>query len=313
MTVQRMPAAHRPYALPLLTAVLAAMAAALHWVGPPQTAPDFALSWVAARALASGADPYVAALRVSYGYPLYYPMTAAVSVLPVAWLPLAAAHIAFAALSGLAYGAAARRLGPGVAVGALSACFMYACSKGQWSPLLMAGAALPVLGSLWTAKPSIGLAWFVAYPNRKAVYGGTAILLLSLILRPRWPLEWLHSLGSAVHVAPILRPGGWLLLLPLVRWRRPEARLLVALSLVPQLTLPYEALPVFMCARTKWEGYGLAILSWIVTLGAWWTFRGPGDRAEIAAAAEWPWLLWGLYVPAILLVLMPSRARAPSQ
>jgi hypothetical protein len=301
-------AMRQPYALPVLVAALAAGAAALRWIGPPQVEPDFALSWAAARALVRGADPYVAALAVSHGYPLYYPMTAAVAVLPIAWLPLAAGHVVFAALSGFAYGAAARRLGPGAAAGALSACFVAAAHSGQWSPLLMAGAAIPALGVFWAAKPSIGSAWFVARPGMPAVYGGTALLLVSLALRPAWPVEWLRVIWGAVQVAPILRPGGWLLLLALVRWRRPEARLLAALALVPQMTLGYEALPVFFCVRTKREGYALAVLSWIAVFGDWLTPHSGRPSAVATAQSGWPWLLWLLYVPAVLLVLRSAPA-----
>jgi hypothetical protein len=76
------------------------------------------------------------------------------------------------------------------------------------------------------------------------------------------------------------------------------------------MTVAYEALPVFLCARSKWEGYGLAILSWIAAVGAWWSFHGPSQSAEASAAAEWHWLLWLLYVPAILMVLRPEEARS---
>ena len=49
---------------------------------------------------------------------------------------------------------------------------------------------------------------------------------LALVLFPSWPLDWLAAAaGSPYHLAPIQRPGGFLLLLGLLRWRAPEGRL----------------------------------------------------------------------------------------
>ena len=55
--------------------------------------------------------------------------------------------------------------------------------------------------------------------------------------------------------------GGPLILLALLRWRRPEARLLVALGCIPHTTMLYEALPLFLVARRWQEGVLLAALS----------------------------------------------------
>jgi hypothetical protein len=56
--------------------------------------------------------------------------------------------------------------------------------------------------------------------------------------------DWLDALaGATLSVPPITRPGDFLLLLGLLRWRTLEGRLFAALALVPQTTVIYEALP----------------------------------------------------------------------
>jgi hypothetical protein len=106
-----------------------------------------------------------------------------------------------------------------------------------------------------------------------------------------------------------LRPGGFLLLLALLRWRDARARVLGTLALVPQLTVLYEALPVFLVCRSRQEGYALAALSWVVAFGQAWQLRGSGLPMETAAVVGWPWLLIGLYLPALALVLRQPKGK----
>jgi len=64
--------------------------------------------------------------------------------------------------------------------------------------------------------------------------GSLVLVGASLAVYPAWLGEWsaaLHA-GRTYH-APFSRPGGWVLLLAALRWRRPEARLLLAIHCIP--------------------------------------------------------------------------------
>jgi hypothetical protein len=196
-------------------------------------------------------------------------------------------------------------------VALLSASFLNALVQGQWSPLLTAGAALPALSWLWVAKPSVGAAIFAGFPRRTAVIGGLLLAALALAFFPSWPVRWLDALRQTVHVAPIARPGGFLLLLALLRWRRPEARVLAALACVPQMTGLYETVPLFLIPRNRWQGYALAASSYAAAFAQSLLVPRTKDMPlEILFTARWPFIFAFLYLPALALVLWPRPTEA---
>jgi hypothetical protein len=275
---------------------------------PPASTSDFELIWVGACALLSGADPYAVVPATGTHYPLYYPLTAIVVGIPFAGLPFDWARVLWAAVSGSAFAWAALRYGRGLPTALLSANFLNAVIQGQWSPLLTAAAVLPALSWLLAAKPSIGAALFAAFPSRRAVIGGLALLAIALALSPTWPLRWLESVRVSVHMSPIGSPGGLILLLALIRWRTPEARLLVGLACVPQIIGLYDTLPLFLIPKTRWQGYGLAGLSYVAAFGQVVAApRLPGMPLETMLADRWPFIFFCLYLPALVMVLVGGR------
>lgn len=280
---------------------------------PPASTSDFELIWVGARALLSGADPYVVVPATGTHYPLYYPLTAIVVGIPFAGLPFDWARLLWAAVSGSAFAWAALRYGRGLPTALLSANFLNAVVQGQWSPLLTAAAVLPALSWLLAAKPSIGAALFAAFPSRRALIGGLALLALSLALSPTWPVRWLESMRVSVHLSPIGSPGGFILLLALLRWRTPEARLLVGLAFVPQIIGLYDTLPLFLIPKTRWQGYGLAGLSYVAAFGQVVAApRLPGMPLETMLADRWPFIFLCLYLPALVMVLVGRKSSRES-
>lgn len=264
---------------------------------------DSLIFWTVGRALLHGADPYTAVAPLGTGYPFFYPISAAVLAAPLAWLPWPAFHVVGMGLSGFAFGVAAERYGQGLMAAVLSAAFAEAMVEGQWSPLLTAAAVIPTLGFVWGAKPSVGAALFAGFPSRRAVIGAAALLVAGTLLRPSWLPEWLAALRQSNHVAPILRPGGFLLLLAFIRWRRPEARLLGALALVPQTTVLYETLPLFLIPATPREGYALALASWIAAFAQDWAVPPGSVSLTASIAARWPIVAVLVWLPALVLVL----------
>jgi hypothetical protein len=190
----------------------------------------------------------------------------------------------------------------------LSASFLNALVQGQWSPLLTAAAVFPGIAWLWAAKPSVGAALFVGFPSRRAVIGGLVLTLVSVAAFPSWPGRWLESMRMAVHVAPVTRPFGLLLLLAAIRWRLPEARMFIALACVPQMTGLYETVPLFLIPRNRWQGYALAALSYVAAfLQIQFVPRLPGMTLEATFADRWPFVLAFIWLPALGLLLWPRR------
>jgi hypothetical protein len=285
-----------------LPLVIVGWAALLGWltVGWPWDAVQLVL---AARALLAGSDPFAALPSAEFPFELYYPLPAVLLAIPLAAMPEAVARISWAALTGAAFAWGVRG-SPRVA--ALSASFVVCLVLGQFAPALMAAAAIPWLGFLWVAKPSIGLALFAAYPTRRAALSAVALVALSLAVMPEWPLRWLEALGTMPQQAPVVLPGGAILLLGFLRWRTPEGRLLGTLSLVPHGA--YDAVVLFLVCRTLRQGLALAALTWTGAFVSGWLWPDTPEGG-MPHAGRWVVALVSLYLPALWLTLTrPDRS-----
>jgi hypothetical protein len=269
---------------------------------------DFDLCWVAARALLERRDPYAAVVTAGWPWPMYYPMPAVLLALPFALLPMPVARAVFAGLgSGLLVYGLSRRGWWAVWVLA-SGAFLHALWTVQWSPLLTAAVLLPTLGGVLAAKPNIGAALWIGYPSRIAALGALALVALGFLLLPGWPRSWLAAVELASHLRPlVLRPGGVLLLLALARWRRPEARLLVALACVPQSGLPYETVPLFVVPRNRREMLLLGLLTHVALGVIAWIIHAESYAETLTRS--WPWMLGLVYLPVLLVVLRRPNVR----
>jgi hypothetical protein len=184
----------------------------------------------------------------------------------------------------------------------VSAAGLLAVQTSQWSPLLCAAALIPALGPLLACKPTLGFALLAAYPSLRALIGMTALALVSLVAWPTWPWQWLEALPSATHMsAPALRPGGFLVLAVLLRWRLPEARLLAVWSLMPQTPVLYEAVPLFLIPRTWREAGLLVVTSFACALTVWAGHPYASYDAWMNAGALA--MLWWLYVPCAVMII----------
>lgn len=296
---------------------------ALLWVAGERKARDFDQVWFAAKSLLAGRNPYHEigpGLAFDWPVPLYYPLTAAIPVIPLSLIDRRLAAVLFAAIaSGAFVWAATRRsLAPAVVITSASAAL--AAEAVQWSPLLGAAFGVPWLGVLLSAKPSIGLAIFSARPSRAAVMGAVLLVAISLALMPNWPMDWIAALdhtslrtkGGTPYFAPVGTAGGAFAVLALFRWRRPEARLVLALACVPQTPLLYETVPLFLVPATITEGGVLWLGSWIAAL--WLSMGGPydGDPARFVVSGRA--IGWCLYLPCVVMILLrPNVGALPSR
>jgi len=275
---------------------------------PDQLAKDFSWPWRGARALIAGQNPYHV-IRPTGPYPFnagfFYPLPAAITALPFAHFPPSWAGALFMGLSSglLAFGLARTRAGLARLPLFASAPFCMAAILAQWSPLMMAGAVIPALQFLGAAKPNVAFPCFAYRPTVRGLLLGAAFVIVSLAVIPTWPFDWRDALRDAPRYrAPITYFGGPILLLAALRWRRAEARTLLAMSFMPQLTLFYDQLPLWLLPTTVWRSLALSALSW-VAWAQWFPSRAIPTHVAIAR----PWVFGLIYVPALLLVLVPEN------
>ena len=280
----------------------------------PHFGTDFDPIRLGARLLWRGESPYQIGpgARYYWNFPLLYPMPAVLLAAPLNGLGLLAerATFVFVAAATLAYVSTRRQWWPLLAFA--SASFLHAASFAQWSPLLLAAWYAPALGFVLMAKPNVGGTVLAGAESRKAlavsVAGCAIILAASFVARPTWFGEWLDSIRGQEHIRPFIL--SWLgapLLLAALRWRRPEARLLLALAVFPQNPTIYDALLLFAVADTPREALVLATLSWFVE--PLHDAFHPGDTFAGWAHAWATALLPLMYLPALVMVLRRPNVR----
>jgi hypothetical protein len=237
-----------------------------------------------------------------FNYPLVYPAPAVLVAVPFALLPLQSALSLWAGIGTAALTWALLGRGWWGLLGLGSAFYLHALMSLQWSPLLTAAVAVPALGFVWAAKPTIGLALFAGWPSRRAVIGALALTALSFIVLPGWMRPFLAASLAMPHTTPpVLRPGGFLLLLSFLRWRRPEARMLGVLALVPQTTLLYEMVPLLVIPQT-WREM-LVLVGFSIVTGVFAFQADPSHHLTAAITSLWPIFLTLGYLPCLYLVL----------
>jgi hypothetical protein len=280
---------------------------------------DFGEVWFGARQMLDGIDPYplVGPGKVySWQWGLLYPGTALVVAIPFAILPQAPAAVLFVGVCTflLAYGITrdSWHLMPIFCTEA----FVASAALAQWSLLLTAALFIPALAAIASVKPQSGVAVVASTSSKGLLFsaiGTCALLIISLLFLPKWPAEWLQGIRSTPHMSPpIMRFGGFIVLLSLLKWRRKEAWILLATACVPQAWGWYTILPVLTIAGTFREAGALALLS---TGGS---LIGPFIvRSWITSSASFYSVVGGVlivstYIPATLMLLRrPNQGEPP--
>lgn len=282
----------------------------------PDAVPDLLYPLTAARLFLQGTDPYVAMSGVAgaappHDAPFFYPFTTVLALLPLAWLPVPVACGLFIGVSSAVVAWGVSREGLWRLHLFASAPFVVAATLSQFSPLLLLVALFPAAGFLSALKPNLGVALLAAWPSRRAFAGLAAFGLLSMLLLPSWPVEWLeivrHDASTArIHVAPAFewRWGGPLLLLSLAFLRAPAGRLLAVMSLLPQALFFYDQLLLWRLPRTRKESLWLTASSQLAMI-LWFLLREPGDSVVRSAA---PYVILLVYLPALLILWKQRQA-----
>lgn len=288
---------------------------ALHF---PHFTSDFDQIWYAARAVLQGRDPYLLigpGREIALGFPLYYPLMAPLVALPFALLPLIAARAAFVfvscgLLAFLVTREGSRRL-PVLLSGAFISCIQLV----QWSPIVTCAILVPALGFLAAAKPNIGAAAVAAVRTWRGFALSTGgIVLLTLVsfgVQPSWFGEWRAAVSSATHFRSfLLLPGGQLLALCALRWRRWDARLLAALSLIPQTPGANSALLLLLIPQRRFDVLIFSLLTFVPVYVGFWAAHRPTvqEYSRVMAMAT----LVSVYLPMLWFVLrQPNVGRIP--
>ncbi len=315
---------HRPLAISLRLRValgVAGVAAILVVFGAlhfPDFISDFDQIWFAARAVLHGRDPYQLigpGKEFNVGFPLYYPLMAPIVALPFGMLPLIAARAAWVfttcgLLAFLLTRDGYRRL-PIVISGAFVSCIQLV----QWSPIMTCAVLVPALGFFAAAKPNIGAAAVAGVRTRREFVlsaGGVMLLtLIAFLVQPSWFSEWRAAVASATHFRSFMMlPGGQLLALCALRWRRWDARLLAVLALFPQTPGANSALLLLLIPQRRFDILVFSLLTYIpVYVGFWAAYRPTVE--EYSRVMGWVTLV-SVYFPMLWFVLrQPNVGRMP--
>jgi len=274
---------------------------------------DFEQIWFAARAILAGNNPYRQVgpgLAVDWPFPLLYPLPAGVIGIPFAPLSIHAATVLFSVIGGALLAWALMEHGYGTLFGFFSMPVRAAFESVQWSPVLASAMVIAPLSLVLVAKPTVGGAIFFARPSRWAFAGAALFGGIAFALQPGWVSDWLDAIArneaiwapTTPYRAPITFVGGPLVLLCLLRWRRPEARLVAAMVCVPQTLVLYEAVPLMLVPRTFWQSVALVAASYV---GHAWVriHLPPGYHERLSYELVGRAMVWSLYLPCTLLVL----------
>jgi hypothetical protein len=277
--------------------------------GPNGGVSDFLVYSLAGKALLAGADPYTY-VPAHYGAGLFAPATIGVIAAPFMFMPAYVAAPVFFGIgcSVLAF-AVTKEAWTRLLVFA-AAPIWHAVLIAQITPLLVGAAFYPRAWGLLTAKPNIAIPLLAMQVTRRTiVYGAVScavILAFTFVFRLTWPLTWLQTIRSNPYATqyriPILSAWGLVLWLPLLRWRRPEARLVFFMACMPQNFVFYEQLPLVLVPRSRRELMLVAVTSQIASMLA---NLGHGDLnfLERNVLAQ-PYVIVGVYLPAIILVML---------
>ena len=270
---------------------------------------DFGMVWYGARALLRHIDPYLVigpGKPFDYEWPLIYPGTALVAVMPFTMLTEEWATTVFVGVSTwlLAFGLT-RDGWYRIPIFTTSA-FIASAQLGQWSILFTAALFLPQILFFSIAKPQASIAILAATRDRRgilaAVAGALFLLTVSLLLSPHWIGSWIDVVGRATQMEPpIVRFGGLALLMVLLRWRRPETWLLLVLAVSPQSWGWYGTLPIFTIPKSFAESVFLAATALV---GAWYADNvlNPTSLDGLVSSVGTV-IVMTIYLPAALLIL----------
>jgi hypothetical protein len=262
---------------------------------------DIGLPLVGMEQFLAGRSPYTVHLRAMPA--ALYPFTTMMLLAPFLLVPFQFVAAVFCGVSSSVLAYAILREGPlwRLLIFA-SPCYVSALHSVQWSPLLVAALLLPQLLPIAMVKPQLGIVLAIAGRwSRLTVAIVGAIIVLSLIIYPRWPLEWWHhgSLETFDGRSPLLVVPGFLLAASLLLVRTEGGRLLIGMAVTVQRYF-YDQLPLFLLPSSALQMIALVASSWAVVLLSvalkWWK-----PLSGVQDMRTWIALVIGVFLPAMAM------------
>ncbi len=224
-------------------------------------AADFTWAIRAAAALLAKRNPYADPGQL-------YPLPAALFGLPFV-------HVRLEIAAGLFFGISSALLAFGITRHGLHYFLIFlaypywACLiTVQWIPLIMASTFFWWLTPAALAKPQIGLPVLASRSTRNGALVCTAVIIVSLLIMPHWPMLWLAETRKYIRYIPLLVIPGPLLLAAMARYRNRDAWLLFLAACMPQRWF-YDTFFLWLIPKTRKQIIFTVGISWIPGIWRW--------------------------------------------
>lgn len=257
-----------------------------------QGAADFGWAIAAARDLLAHRDPYATPMQL-------YPLPSALFGLPFVWMRPEVAGGIFYGLSSALMAFGLTRYGYHRLLVFLAYPFWAGFLTVQWPPLIFASAFFPILAPAMMAKPQLGIPVFLTRLTRRGALACAVVLIISLLLIPRWPLLWVSHFHNYARFIPLAVVPGPLLILALWRPRDRDAIFLLLMSVMPQRWF-YDMLTLWLIPKSRREIVWTAFISW--GAGLWRWYHIPHSFTEVGR-----WAVVTMYLPMLVVVLLRGR------
>jgi hypothetical protein len=237
-------------------------------------------------------------------YPVtHYPFTAMMAFYPFLFIPLYCVGPLFCFMTSGVFAYALLEEGkPWKLFILLSPPYVFSLYSMQFAPLISAAFLLPCLLPVAVLKPQLGAVLLASGRwSLKTLSAALLIIAVSLFIYPNWPLDWLKHGNISLYAGkiPVLQGIGCILLLSCLKWRDRRARLLSAMSIIPQ-RLWYDQLMLFLIPETRHHLYILLIGSWLSVLlsitGGWYF------ASEAQHPTSWIMVIYFLYIPTLFII-----------
>jgi hypothetical protein len=282
----------------LISAAIGVLSGGFCWyllVHLQQGAADFSWTLRSARYLLAGKNPYDTPLE-------QYPLTAAFWGLPFVWMRAEVAAGTFYGLSSAVLAFGLSRYGYTRLLVFLAYPYWAGFLTAQWPPLITASAFFPLLLPVTLVKPQIGLPVALTHLTKQGVLACLALVALSLIVMPTWPLLWYRQMGNYQHFFPLLVLPGFLLVLALLRYRERDAWLLLLMACMPQRWF-FDTLVLWLIPKTRREILAVSALSWGAGIWRWYHF--PHSFTQVGR-----WTVLWIYMPMLAVLLLRNSSRS---
>ena len=248
---------------------------------------DFQWAVFAAQDLLAHQNPYDRPMQL-------YPLTCAIFGLPFVWLRPEVAAGAFYGVSSALMAFGLSRFGYHRLLVFFAYPYWAAMIAAQWSPLLVAGALLPLALPVTVVKPQLGWPILLTHSTKRGLVACGLLLAASMLVMPRWPWLWVSHFQKYEHFVPLLVLPGPLLALALFHWRERDARFLFLMAITPQRWF-YDMLVLWLIPKSRREIVGTVGLSWVV--GIWRWYHNPHTYPQIGR-----WMILFMYLPMLAII-----------